>query len=133
MVLDAPPEILIQHLQEMIKLWQKYMKLFDNALESETPPEELRNEFRDLHVEITRKAQYLTLAAPDNIFDLWKDMKKVLSETPRLTILRKEVPIRITNFRTIWHDVSIALNQKQGQLRQLLDEHEHQKAKKKKK
>ncbi|MEW6238942.1 MAG: hypothetical protein AB1656_26460 [Candidatus Omnitrophota bacterium] len=122
MVADVPAEILIQRLQEYIKLWQKYMVYFERALASEevTPNDE--KDFRALQVELTRKAQFLSMAVPEKVFDLWKDIKKLLLDTPSLYILKREVPIRIAAFKTLWHDVSIALNQKQGLLRTVLEE-----------
>lgn len=131
MVTDVPPEILIQRLQEFNKLWQKYMELFNQGLEQEKPTEEQEIEFRNIQKEITRRSQFLTLAVPGGLFDLWKDIKKLLSETPSLEILKREVPIRISSFKNLWHDVSIALNQKQGHLRTMLEEKEMRKGKKK--
>lgn len=124
MVIEVPPEILNQRLQEMIKLWQKYMEYFSQGLESEELSSEAEKDFRGLQVEITRKCQYLSAAIPENLFDLWKDIKKLIVQTPSLEILKKEVPIRISNFRSQWHEVSIALNQKQGQLRTYLEDRE---------
>ena len=95
MVVEVPPEILLQRLQEIIKLWQKFMELFDQGLKTEDPSLESEKEFRALQVEITRRAQYLEIAIPEHMFDLWKDMKKLFVETPSLRILKKEVPIRI--------------------------------------
>ncbi len=132
MVTEAPAEILIQRLQEYGKLWQKYIELFNSGLETESPTPESEKEFRDLQVELTRRAQFLVYAIPDNIFNKWKDVKKLISETPSLEILRKEVPIRISAFRHLWHDVSIAMNQKQGQLRTVLEQRETKTTKRKK-
>ncbi len=131
MVTGVPPEVLMQRLQEFEKLWQKFMVYFDKALESEAVTAEEEQEFRKLQVEITRRSQFLTLTVPNKIFDLWKDIKKLISETPSLGILKKEVPIRLSSFRTLWHDISIALNQKQGQLRGFLEEQESRKGKRK--
>ena len=132
MVIDVPPEVLIQRLQEFGKLWQKFIELFNRGLETELPTQEEEDEFRNLQVEITRRAQFLAIAIPEKRFDLWKDIKKLLVECPSLRILKREVPIRISSFRSLWHEVSISLNQKQGQLRIWLEEKEHGKVKKKK-
>ncbi|MBN2326657.1 MAG: hypothetical protein JXR73_05835 [Candidatus Omnitrophica bacterium] len=129
MVIDVPGEVLMQRLQEFEKLWRKFMEYFNEALNTEEIPKEHEAEFRTLQVEITRRAQFLTHTIPNSIFDLWKDIKKLISETPSLGILKKEAPIRISSFRTMWHDVSIALNQKQGQLRNVLEEQEVKKSK----
>lgn len=131
MVTDVPAEILIQRLQEYAKLWTKYMELFDRGLALESPTDEDEKEFRNLQVELTRRAQFLVYAIPDNIFNKWKDIKKLISETPSLEILKKEVPIRISAFRHLWHDVSIAMNQKQGQLRSVLEQRETKSSKRK--
>ena len=131
MVTDVPAEVLMQRLQEFEKLWHKFMNYFDKALETETISTEEEMEFRKLQVDITRRSQFLTLSVPDGIFDLWKDIKKLISETPSLGILKKEPPMRISSFRSLWHDVSIALNQKQGQLRGVLEERESKKGKRK--
>ncbi|RJP35351.1 MAG: hypothetical protein C4527_00780 [Candidatus Omnitrophota bacterium] len=133
MAIDVSHEILTQRLQEMIQLWQKYMEIFNRSLESEEEIPEEEKEFRTLQKEITRRAQYLRIAIPDNLFDLWKDMKKLLKETPSLMILKKEVPIKLSSFRNMWHEVSISLNQKQGHLRSLLDEREMKKTSKRSK
>lgn len=127
----VPPEVLMQRLQEFEKLWQKFMVYFDKALESESITADEEQDFRKLQVEITRRSQFLTLTVPNKIFDLWKDIKKLISETPSLGILKKEVPIRLSSFRTLWHDISIALNQKQGQLRGFLEEQESRRGKRK--
>ncbi|MGC9328659.1 MAG: hypothetical protein ACP5I1_13570 [Candidatus Hinthialibacter sp.] len=131
MVTEVPGEVLMQRLQEYEKLWRKFMDYFNEALEAETIPREHESEFRKLQVELTRRGQFLTLTIPNKLFDLWKDIKKLLSETPSLAILKKEQPIRISSFRSMWHDVSIAMNQKQGQLRSLLEEQEMKKGKRK--
>lgn len=123
MIKEVPPEVLVQRLQEFIKLWQKYIDLFEAGLEGEGRVEkEKEAEFRKLCVELTVRAQFLRLAVPDNIFDLSKDIRKLVSEIPTIEILRKEVPIRISAFKNQWHEVSIALNQKQGHLRNYLEE-----------
>ena len=122
MVAGVPAEILFQRLQEFIKLWAKYMEIFNKGLESDIPTPEEEREFRILQVEVTRRAQFLTLAVPDDIFNQWPKIKKLIGETPSLLVLRKEVPIRISAFKNLWHDVSIALNQKQGAIRTLLEE-----------
>ncbi len=132
MVTDVPEEVMTKRLQEMIQLWQKYMEIFNRGLDSETVSAEDEKEFRNLQMDITRRAQYLTYALPNNLFDLWKDMKKVLTQTPSLFILKQEVGIRITNFRALWHEVSISLNQKQGHLRSIIEEREQKKVSKKK-
>ena len=88
-------------------------------------------EFRSLLVEITRRAQFLTLAVPNGIFNQWPKIKKLIGETPSLYILSKEVPIRISSFKNLWHDVSIALNQKHGAVRSALEEQQMKKGKKK--
>ena len=129
MVIDVPGEVLVQRLQELAKLWQKYMDIFTYSMQHEID-EEKQKEFLNLQLEITRRAQFLSSAIPNSLFDLWKDMKKLLVQTPTLEILKNEVPIRISNFRSLWHDTSIALNQKQGQLRTLLEERETGKVKK---
>jgi len=122
MVIEVPAEILNQRLQELIMLWKKFMELFDRGVESNEIPMETEKEFRALQVEITRRCQFLTMAIPEKLFDLWKDIKKLLSETPSLGILKREVPIKVSALRHLWHDVSIALNQKHGQLRNLLEQ-----------
>ena len=129
MVTDVPAEVLMQRMQEFEKLWRKFMADFDAALKTEEPSAEDEINFRKLQVDITRRAQFLKIAVPDNIFDLWKDIKKVIRETPSLRILKKEVPIRLSSFRSLWHDVSISMNQKQGQLRNSLEERENKKSK----
>lgn len=121
MVADVPAEILFQRLQEFIKLWSKYMEIFNKGIETDDPTTEEEKEFRLLQVEITRRAQFLTLAVPDDIFNQWPKIKKLIGETPSLLVLRKEVPIRISAFKSMWHDVSIALNQKQGAIRTSLE------------
>lgn len=131
MVKEVPAEVLMQRLQEFIKLWQRYMELFTRGLESETVDPEIEAEFRKLMVEVTHRAQFLSAAVPDGIFDLWKDCKKLIAETPSIEILRTEVPIRISAFRNLWHEVSISLNQKVGLLRSSLEQHESGKGKKK--
>lgn len=131
MVTDVPAEVLVQRLQEFEKLWHKYMDYFDRSLETETISTEEEMDFRKLQVDITRRAQFLTLSVPNGIFDLWKDIKKVISETPSLGILKREPPMRISSFRSLWHDVSIALNQKQGNLRSVLEERETKKGRRK--
>ncbi len=131
MVTDIPAEVLMQRMQEFEKLWRKFMADFDAALASEKPTLEEDAEFRKLQVDITRRAQFLKIAVPDGIFDLWKDIKKVIAETPSLRILKREAPIRISSFRSLWHDVSIAMNQKQGHLRNVLEERETKKTKRK--
>lgn len=135
MVIDVPGEVLVQRLLEMNKMWQRYIKLFNEALEKkekeETITDEDEKEFINLQLEIVRKAQFLEIATPERIFDLWKDMKKLLTQTPSLEILVREVPIRISSFRNIWHEVSISLNQKTGQLRHYLEQKETGKGKKK--
>lgn len=131
MVADVPAEILMKRLQEYIKLWQKYMEYFDHALAAEEIQAQEEKDFRQLQIELTRKAQFLQLSVPDGVFDVWKDIKKLLLETPSLYILKREVPIRISAFKTLWHDVSIALNQKQGILRSVLEERETKKKGKK--
>ncbi len=132
MVKDVPVEVLIQRLQEFVKLWQKYMEYFEYGLETEEITAEDEVEFRKILIEITKKAQFLTLAVPDGIFDCWKDAKKILLETPTLYILKREVPIRISSFKTDWHDVSIALNQKHGLIRSAVEEKDSKKKRKKK-
>ncbi len=128
MVNEVPTEILMQRLQEFEKLWHKFMVYFDQALETESPSVEEENDFRKLQVEITRRAQFLTMATPNKIFDLWKDIKKLMCETPSLRILKMEPPMRLSSFRSLWHDVSIAMNQKQGMLRNLMEERESKKS-----
>lgn len=132
MVSEVPPEVLIQRLNEFSKLWHKYMQLFDQALAAESLQPEDEKDFRRLQVEAIRKAQFLSLAVPNKIFDLSKDVKKLFLDTPSLFILKQEVPIRLSAFKTLWHDVSIALNQKQGQLRHYLEEQETSKGRKRK-
>jgi len=127
MVKDVPADVLIQRMQEFGKLWQKYMDLFNKAQTFEDPETigfSDEKEFRKLQVDIIRRATFLTLAVPNNIFDLAKDVKKLFMSTPSMYILKKEVNIQISSYRALWHDVSIALNQKQGQLRAYLAEHE---------
>jgi hypothetical protein len=124
MVTDVPAEILMQRMQEFEKLWHRFMDYFNKALNAEDVTPEEEQEFRKLQVEITRRSQFLTLSVPNGIFDLWKDIKKLMCETPSLGILKREMPIRLSSFKSLWHDVSIALNQKQGQLRGLLEERE---------
>ncbi len=131
MSINVPPEDLTQRMQEMSQLWQKYMQLFNKGLGSDDLTADDEKEFRSLQMEITRRSQYLSIAVPDNLFDLWKDMKKLFLDTPSLAILKKEVPIRVAAFRNLWHEVSISLNQKQGQLRSMLEEREMKKGKKK--
>ncbi len=132
MVADVPAEILMKRLQEYIKLWQKYMQYFEHALAAEEIQPQEETDFQQLQIELTRKAQFLQLSVPDGVFDVWKDIKKLLLETPSLYILKREVPIRISAFKTLWHDVSIALNQKQGTLRTALEEQEVKKKGKRK-
>lgn len=124
MVTDVPAEILMQRMQEFEKLWHRFMDYFNKALGTEAISAEDETEFLKLQVEITRRAQFLALSVPNGIFDLWKDIKKLISETPSLGILQKEVPIRLSSFKSLWHDVSIAMNQKQGQLRSVLEDRE---------
>ncbi len=127
MVKDVPSDVLIQRMQEFGKLWQKFMELFNKALSFEDAEQiryEDEKEFRKLQVDIIRRATFLTLAVPNNIFDLAKDVKKLFMSTPSMYILKKEVDIQISSYRNLWHDVSIALNQKQGQLRSYLAEKE---------
>ncbi|MBI1390941.1 MAG: hypothetical protein GC154_21125 [bacterium] len=131
MVKEVPGEILVQRLNEYIKLWQKYMEMFNQGLESETIDPETEKEFRKLCVELTQRAQFLRIAMPEGIFDLWKDVRKLIGETPSLAILKKEVPIRISAFKSMWHEVTISINQKSGQLRNVLEAREHGKGKKK--
>lgn len=130
MVKEVPAEVLMQRLQEFIKLWQRYMELFTQGLESESVDPEIEAEFRKLMIEVTHRAQFLSVAVPDGIFDIWKDCKKLIAETPSIEILRTEVPIRISAFRNLWHEVSISLNQKVGLLRNKLEERESGKGKK---
>ena len=82
-------------------------------------------------MELTRRSQFLSLAVPNGIFNQWPKIKKLLGDTPSLLILSKEVPIQISSFKSLWHDVSIALNQKQGAIRQALEERESKKVRKK--
>lgn len=131
MVKEVPAEVLMQRMQEFIKLWQKYMELFMQGLESDSVDPDLDVEFRKLMIDLTHRAQFLSVAVPDGIFDLWKDCKKLIGETPSIEILRTEVPIRISAFRNMWHEVSISLNQKVGHLRNRLEERESNKGKKK--
>lgn len=126
---EAPPELINQRMQEFIKLWQRYMDLFNAGLEKSREDQEAEKEFRKLMVEITLRAQFLTAAVPDGVFDVWKDCRKLIAETPSLEILRKEVPIRISAFRNMWHEVSISLNQKVGQLRHAVEQREQGKKK----
>jgi len=131
MVTDVPAEILMQRMQEFEKLWHRFMDYFNKALGTDSISLDDEQEFRKLQVEITRRAQFLSLAVPNGIFDLWKDIKKLISETPSLRILQKEVPIRLSSFKSLWHDVSIAMNQKQGQLRATLEDREMKHSRKK--
>lgn len=131
MVTDVPAEVLMQRMQEFEKLWHKFMDYFNKALGTEAISPDDEQEFRKLQVEITRRAQFLTFSVPSGIFDLWKDIKKLMCETPSLGILQREVPIRLSSFKSLWHDVSIALNQKQGQLRGALADREMKHSKKK--
>ncbi len=130
MVKEVPAEVLMQRLQEFIKLWQKYMELFNQGLENEAVDPDLEAEFRKLMIDITHRAQFLSVAIPDGIFDVWKDCKKLVGETPSIELLRTEVPIRISAFRNMWHEVSISLNQKVGHLRNALEQRLGGKAKK---
>lgn len=122
MVKDVPPEIINQRMQEFAKLWQRFIELFDEGMRAESVTPEMEKEFRKLCVELTLRSQFLTLTVPDNIFDLWKDVRKLLAEIPSLEILRQEAQIRVSAFRNMWHEVSISLNQKQGHLRHRLEE-----------
>ncbi|MDX9753341.1 MAG: hypothetical protein RBU29_05230 [bacterium] len=131
MVADVPAEILFQRLQEFIKLWAKYIDLFNHGVDGHEPTIEEEKEFRKLQVELTRRSQFLSLAVPNGIFNQWPKIKKLLGDTPSLLILSKEVPIQISSFKSLWHDVSIALNQKQGAIRQALEERESKKVRKK--
>lgn len=130
MVKEVPAEVLMQRLQEFIKLWQRYMELFTQGLESEKVDPDIEAEFRKLMVDLTHRAQFLSVAVPEGIFDVWKDCKKLIGETPSIEILRTEVPIRISAFRNMWHEVSISLNQKVGLLRNILEQRESGKKKK---
>jgi hypothetical protein len=131
MVTDVPAEVLMQRMQEFSKLWQRYMEFFDQALETEEVNATEEKDFRKLQVEIIRKSQFLTLAVPNNIFDLSKDVRKLFVQTPSLRLLKTEAPIKISSFRSLWHDVSIALNQKHGQLRHFLEDREAGKGRRK--
>lgn len=131
MVADVPAEIIFQRLQEFNKLWARYLEIFNKGVENENPSPEEEKEFRNLQVDITRRAQFLTLSVPNGIFNQWPKIKKLIGETPSLYILHKEVPIRISAFKNLWHDVSIALNQKQGAVRTALEEKDTKKGKKK--
>lgn len=124
-----PQEIIEQRFNEMISLWQKYINLFDKATETEEYSHEQQDEFLKLQLDITRRAQLLRIAVPENLFDVWKDMKKLLLQTPTIDILKKEAPIKISNLRSIWHEVSISLKQKQGHLHAVLQEKEEAKNK----
>ena len=129
MVIQVPREVIEQRYQEIMKLWQKYIDLFDQATATEEYTHEQQDEFLNLILDITRRAQYLTLVVPEGQFDAWKDMRILLVQTPTIDVLRKEPPIRIANYRSMWHDVSIALNQKQGHLKTLFREEDEQKSK----
>lgn len=126
-----PQEVIEQRFNEMINLWQKYINLFDLALETEDYSHDQQEEFLKLQLDITRRAQLLRIAIPENLFDVWKDMKKLLLQTPTIDILKKEAPIKISNLRSIWHEVSISLKQKQGHLNAVLQEKEEAKSKRK--
>ncbi len=129
MVQKIADEVIEKRFNEMIKLWKKYMILFDQAVAADDYSKELQEEFCKLQLEITRRAQFLRVAIPENLFDVWKDMKKLFVQTPTIDILKKEAPVRLSNFRSIWHDVSISLNQKQGHLKAVLVEKEEEKKK----
>jgi hypothetical protein len=131
MVADVPPEIIFQRLNEFIKLWAKYMDIFSKGVSNENPSMDEEKEFRNLQVEITRRSQFLTIAVPGGIFNQWGKIKKLIGETPSLRILHNEVPIKISAFKNLWHDVSIALNQKQGQIRRAVEEKSTKKHKRK--
>jgi len=124
-----PQEVIEQRFNEIINLWQRYINLFDKAIETEQYSHEQQEDFLKLQLDITRRAQLLRIAIPENLFDVWKDMKKLLLQTPTIDVLKKEAPIRLSNFRSMWHEVSISLKQKQGQLNAALQEKEEAKSK----
>lgn len=122
MVKDVPAEVVMERIQEISEMWQRYIKLIDQGTEAEANSPELEQEFRQLSVELTLKAQFLSMAVPEGMFDLWKDMRKLIAEIPSIEILRTEPPIRVSAFRNLWHEVSIALNQKVGHIRHYYEE-----------
>lgn len=129
MVHVIPQETIEQRFNEMMNLWQKYINLFDKAMETEEYTHEQQDEFLKLQLDITRRAQLLRIAIPENLFDVWKDMKKLFVQTPTIDILKKEAPIKVANLRSIWHEVSISLKQKHGHLNAVLQEKEEEKKK----
>lgn len=124
-----PQEVIEQRFNEMMSLWQKYIDLFDKAMETEEYSHEQQEEFLKLQLDITKRSQLLRIAIPENLFDVWKDMKKLFVQTPTIDILKKEAPIKVANFKSIWHEVSISLKQKHGHLHAVLQEKEEEKSK----
>jgi hypothetical protein len=114
---------LTHRLTEYQQLWSKFMDMFSAALKKQANEitEEEEMQFRELQAEVIRRTQFLGHRMPPGVFDIAEGVHNLFRQSFSLRCIRAEPSIKITDLRSQWHDISIALNKMHGQLRAALE------------
>jgi hypothetical protein len=114
---------LTHRLTEYQQLWSKFMDMFSAALKKQANEitEEEEMQFRELQAEVIRRTQFLGYRMPRGVFDIGEGVHNLFTQSFSLRCIRTEPSIKITDLRSQWHDISIALNKMHGQLRAALE------------
>ena len=98
-------------------MWMEFFRQMEEGLKAPILTQEIEMEFLKLKTRIAVRKQMLVNSLGER-FGVGDDAIKVIYEAVSLESLRKEMPIRISNLKTQWHEAQIALNRLIGALKE---------------